>query len=49
MVRRHNRLLVAGYVITDACLGIAAFLLAYLIRFDTALIPVTKGHPPFAQ
>jgi Undecaprenyl-phosphate glucose phosphotransferase len=49
MVRRHNRLLVAGYVVTDACLGIAAFLLAYLIRFDSALIPVTKGHPPFAQ
>src|SRR5262245_25763715 len=49
MVRRHNRLLVAGYVLTDASLGIAAFLLAYLIRFDTSLIPVTKGHPPFAQ
>jgi Undecaprenyl-phosphate glucose phosphotransferase len=49
MVKRHNRLLVAGYVVSDACLGIVAFLLAYLIRFDAALIPVTKGHPPLAQ
>jgi len=27
----------------------AAFLIAYFIRFETSLIPVTKGHPPFAQ
>ena len=49
MVRRHNRLLVALYVCSDALLGIAAFIAAYLVRFDTGLIPVTKGYPPFSQ
>jgi Undecaprenyl-phosphate glucose phosphotransferase len=49
MVRRHNRLLVAMYVCSDALLGIAAFIAAYLVRFDTGLIPVTKGLPPFSQ
>ena len=52
MMRRYNRLLVAFYVISDALLGIAAFALAYLLRFETAIaqiIPVTKGQPPFGQ
>jgi Undecaprenyl-phosphate glucose phosphotransferase len=49
MVRRHNRLLVAMYIGSDAFLGIAAFIAAYLVRFDTGLIPVTKGYPPFSQ
>ena len=46
MVRHHNRLLVAFYVITDALLAAWAFLLAYIIRFDFGLIPVKKGTPP---
>jgi Undecaprenyl-phosphate glucose phosphotransferase len=52
MMRRYNRLLVAFYVLTDALLGMAAFALAYLLRFETAIaqvIPVTKGQPPFGQ
>ena len=49
MVRRHNRLLVAFYVISDAILGIAAFVLAYVLRFESGFIPVTKGFPPFSQ
>jgi Undecaprenyl-phosphate glucose phosphotransferase len=52
MMRRYNRLLVAFYVITDALLGMAAFVIAYLLRFETGianLIPVTKGQPPFGQ
>ena len=49
MVRRHNRLLVALYVCSDAILGIVAFIAAYLVRFDANLIPVTKGHPPLSQ
>ena len=49
MVRRHNRLLVACYVVSDSLLGMTAFLLAYLIRFDTPLFAVTKGYPPFGQ
>ena len=49
MVRRHNRLLVAFYVMSDAILGIAAFVLAYVVRFESGFIPVTKGFPPFSQ
>jgi Undecaprenyl-phosphate glucose phosphotransferase len=46
MVRRYNRLLVAFYVITDALLAMWAFILAYGIRFESGLIPVTRGYPP---
>ncbi len=49
MVKRHNRLLVAFHVITDAMLGMAGFVLAYLLRFETGLIPVTRGVPPIEQ
>jgi Undecaprenyl-phosphate glucose phosphotransferase len=49
MVRRWNRLLVAFYVLTDSLFGMIAFLLAYVIRFETGLIEVTKGYPPLSQ
>jgi len=49
MVRRHNRLLVTFHVVTDAVLGMVAFLLAYVIRFDSGLLPVTRGYPPLDQ
>ncbi len=49
MVRRFNRLLVTLYVLSDAVLAMVAFALAYAIRFESGLIPVTKGQPPFAQ
>ncbi len=49
MVKRWNRLLVAFYVISDSLFGMIAFLLAYVVRFETGVIPVTKGYPPFSQ
>jgi Undecaprenyl-phosphate glucose phosphotransferase len=49
MVRRYNRLLVAFYVVTDALLAVWAFVLAYVIRFESGLIPVTRGYPPLEQ
>jgi Undecaprenyl-phosphate glucose phosphotransferase len=49
MVKRYNRLLVAFYVCSDAVLAIAAFVLAYVLRFESGFIPVTKGFPPFSQ
>jgi Undecaprenyl-phosphate glucose phosphotransferase len=49
MVKRHNRLLVAFHVVTDSVLGMVAFLLAYVLRFDSGLIPVTRGYPPLEQ
>jgi Undecaprenyl-phosphate glucose phosphotransferase len=49
MVKRHNRLLVALHIVSDALLGMAAFVLAYLVRFESGFIPITKGLPPFEQ
>jgi hypothetical protein len=49
MVKRHNRLLVAFHVVTDAVLGMVAFVAAYFSRFETGLIPTPKGQPPFDQ
>src|SRR3989449_851300 len=46
---RHNRLLVAFHVISDALLGVSAFIIAYAIRFYTDLIPITRGLPPLQQ
>jgi Undecaprenyl-phosphate glucose phosphotransferase len=46
---RHNRLLVAFHVISDAMLGVSAFIVAYVVRFQTGLIPVTRGIPPLRQ
>jgi Undecaprenyl-phosphate glucose phosphotransferase len=42
-------LLVAFHVLTDSVLGMAAFVLAYVVRFDVGVIPVTRGHPPLEQ
>jgi Undecaprenyl-phosphate glucose phosphotransferase len=49
MVRRHNRLLVLMYIVTDALLATWAFILAYGIRFESGLIPVYRGYPPLEQ
>lgn len=49
MVNRHNRLLVAFHVLSDSMLGMTAFILSYLLRFETGLIPVPKGTPPLGQ
>ena len=49
MVTRYKRSLAAYYVVSDAVLGVAAFLGAYLLRFKLELIPVTKGVPPIEQ
>ncbi len=49
MVKRYKRTLAAFYILSDTVLGVASFVGAYLIRFGTHLIPVTKGYPPFSQ
>jgi FlaA1/EpsC-like NDP-sugar epimerase len=49
MVKRFSRWLIPLYVASDAILAAVAFVLAYLLRFETGLIPVTKGLPPFRQ
>ena len=47
MVKRYNRLLTAFYVFSDAVLAATAFVLAYVVRFETPLFAVTRGYPPF--
>jgi len=49
VVKRHNALLVALYVVSDAVLASVAFLLAFLIRFESGLLPAPKGYPPLDQ
>jgi Undecaprenyl-phosphate glucose phosphotransferase len=52
VVNRHNRLLVAFHILSDALLAVTAFTLAYALRFHTTLavlIPITKGVPPLRQ
>ena len=46
---RHNRLLVAFHVLSDSLLGVSAFVVSYVLRFQTGLIPITKGTPPLRQ
>ena len=48
MVKRYNRLLVAFHVVSDAMLAALAFVLAYVLRFESGL-PVPKGYPPFER
>jgi len=49
MLRRHNRLLVTLYLLSDALIAMSAFILAYALRFHTGVIPITKGIPPLRQ
>jgi Undecaprenyl-phosphate glucose phosphotransferase len=49
MLRRHNRLLVAIYVLADFLAAAAAFVLAYLIRFETGLLEAPLGQPPLLR
>ena len=51
MIRRHNRLLVVFFVVSDTVLGMAAFVSAYLLRFEIldSLLPISKGTPPLGQ
>ncbi len=46
---RHNRLLVAFHLLSDALLGVSAFIAAYAFRFYSGMIPITRGLPPLRQ
>src|SRR6266699_744944 len=46
---RHARLLAVAQIVSDMFLGVAAFIIAYVVRFHTGLIPITKGIPPLTQ
>ena len=46
---RQTRLLTALHLVLDFFLGMGAFVLAYVVRFETGLFPIPKGQPPFDQ
>jgi Undecaprenyl-phosphate glucose phosphotransferase len=49
VLRRHNRLLVAIYVVADFVAATLAFILAYVVRFNSGLLPLTQSPPPFTR
>jgi len=49
MLKRHNRLLVALHVVSDLVAASLAFILAYLVRFESGLFPVSDGQPPLMR
>ena len=49
MLRRHNRLLVATFVLADFGSAAVAFALAYFIRFNSGWIPLTDPVPPVSR
>ena len=49
MVGRLTRLLVGFHTVTDALLGMSAFVLAYAVRFEMEIIAAPKGQPAFTQ
>ena len=42
---RHTRALITAYISLDILLAMAAFTLAYVVRFDTGFFPAPKGQP----
>ncbi len=49
MVKRFSRLFVALHVAGDIGCAALAFVAAYLLRFETGLLDIPKGQPPFEQ
>jgi len=49
MLKKHAQWMILLFVAGDIGSTILAFLLAYFVRFNMAIIPITKGIPPFAQ
>jgi len=49
MVKRFSRVFVLLHVVGDIACAATAFVLAYLIRFESGLLDIPKGQPPFEQ
>ncbi|PIE31676.1 undecaprenyl-phosphate glucose phosphotransferase [candidate division KSB3 bacterium] len=47
MVKQTHPLILTGLAGSDAAMTSASWLIAYYIRFQTSIVPVTKGIPPF--
>jgi Undecaprenyl-phosphate glucose phosphotransferase len=49
VVKRFGRLFVLLHILGDIACAAAAFVIAYVIRFETGLMDITKGQPPLKQ
>jgi Undecaprenyl-phosphate glucose phosphotransferase len=49
MLRRYNRLFVAIHVAADFLAAMTAFVLAYLVRFESGLLDAPLGQPPLLR
>lgn len=49
MLKRHYQLFEALFMASDLFVVSLAWLLSYVLRFDTGLFPVEKGVPPFSD
>lgn len=49
MLKRYYQVFGSILIISDALGLVAAWLLAYYLRFYTQIVPVTKGIPPFSR
>jgi Undecaprenyl-phosphate glucose phosphotransferase len=47
MLKRYNRLFIALHILADFLAAVAAFALAYLVRFESGLMRLTQPAPPF--
>ncbi len=49
MLKRYYQVFGSILIVTDAIGLVAAWVLAYYLRFYTQIVPVTKGIPPFSR
>jgi Undecaprenyl-phosphate glucose phosphotransferase len=49
VLKRYYQVFGSVLIVTDAMGLVAAWLLAYYLRFYTQIVPVTKGIPPFSR
>ena len=49
MLKRYYQVFGSILILTDSAGLVAAWLLAYYLRFYTQIVPVTKGIPPFSR
>ncbi len=49
MLKQHNQVFIAAFVVADMFVVALAWLLAYYIRFDWGPVPAPLGRPPFSN
>ena len=49
MLKKHGQLFLSALVVSDSLAILSSWLLAYFIRFELQIFPVTLGVPPLAR